>query len=123
MKKIWQWIIVLPIVIGVLIGIWIAVSNQIEVNNDEAKKAYIFGSLEVKPAEVSKFYTYGTSLNIEGKIKGIKKDNYEGARILVTDGEKTVEYKPVVSFDDYGEISNFGLHFTLTGSTNIEFIF
>ena len=108
MKKIWQWIIVLPIVIGILIGIWIAVSNQIEVNNDEAKKAYIFGSLEVKPAEVTKFYTYGTSLNIEGKIKGIKKDNYEGARILVTDGEKTVEYKPVVSFDDYGIIFSSG---------------
>ena len=101
MKRIWQLIIVVPIIIGVVIGIWIAVSNQIEVNNDEAKKANIFGSLEVNPAEVTKFYTYGTSLNIEGKVKGIKKDNYEGARILVTDGEKTVEYKPEVFFDDY----------------------
>ena len=108
MKRIWQLIIVVPIIIGVVIGIWIAVSNQIEVNNDEAKKANIFGSLEVNPAEVTKFYTYGTSLNIEGKVKGIKKDNYEGARILVTDGEKTVEYKPEVFFDDYGVVFTSG---------------
>ena len=34
--------------------------------------------------------------------------------------------KPVeitVTFDEDGEISNMGLHFTLTGSTNVEFIF
>ena len=108
MKRIWQWVIVLPIAIGVLIGIGIAVSNQINVNKEGQKIANIFGNLEVKPAEITKFYTYGTSLNIEGKVKGIKKDNYEGARILVTDGEKTVEYKPEVSFDDYGVVFTSG---------------
>lgn len=38
----------------------------------------------------------------------------------------TIGGKPVeitVAFNDYGEISNFGLHFTLTESTNIKFIF
>lgn len=108
MKRIWQLVIVVPIVVGIIIGIAIAVSNQINLNNETAKTANIFGNLEDKPAEVTKFYTYGTSLNIEAKIKGIKKDNYEGARILVTDGEKTVEYKPEVSFDDYGIIFTTG---------------
>ncbi len=108
MKRIWQLVIILPIVIGVIIGIGIAISNQVNMNKENQKIANIFGNLESQPAEITKFYTYGTSLNVEGKVKGIKKDNYEGARILVTDGEKTVEYKPEISFDDYGIIFNSG---------------
>lgn len=104
MKKIWQLVIIVPIVIGFMIGIIITVLNQIKFNDETQKLDNIFASLETKPAEITRFYTYGTSLNLEGKIKGIKKDNYEGAKILVTNGEQTVEYKPAVSFDDYGLI-------------------
>ena len=39
-----------------------------------------------KPAEVTAFYTYGTSLNVEGIIRGVSKDNLEGMRLLITDG-------------------------------------
>lgn len=104
MKKIWQLIIIVPIIVGIVIGIGIAVSNQMKFNKENQKLDNIFASLESQPVEITKFYTYGTSLNLEGKLKGIKKDNYEGAKILVTNGEQTVEYKPVVTFDDYGLI-------------------
>lgn len=69
MKKIWQLIIIVPIVFGIIIGVGISVSNQIKNNNETKKMENIFGSLESKPAEITKFYTYGTSLNIEGKVK------------------------------------------------------
>lgn len=69
MKKIWQLIIIVPILIGTIIGIGISVSNQIKNNNEIQKIENIFGSLESKPAEITKFYTYGTSLNIEGRVK------------------------------------------------------
>ena len=69
MKKIWQLIIIVPILIGTIIGIGISVSNQIKNNNEFQKIENIFGSLESKPAVITKFYTYGTSLNIEGRVK------------------------------------------------------
>lgn len=69
MKRIWQLIIIVPILIGIIIGVGIAVSNQIKANEETQKMDNIFASLEKKPAEITKFYTYGTSLNIDGKIK------------------------------------------------------
>lgn len=73
MKRIWQLIIIVPILVGIIIGVGISVSNQIKANKETQKMDNIFASLETKPAEVTKFYTYGTSLNIEGKVKRDKK--------------------------------------------------
>ena len=69
MKKIWQLIIILPIIVGIVIGIGISVSNQIKTNNENQKIDNIFANLDSKYAEITKFYTYGTSLNLEGKLK------------------------------------------------------
>ena len=44
MKKIWQLIIIVPILIGTIIGIGISVSNQIKNNNEIQKIENIFGS-------------------------------------------------------------------------------
>ena len=73
MRRIWQLIIIVPILIGIIIGAWIAISNQLKTNKENQKMDNIFASLEKKPAEITRFYTYGTSLNIEGKIKRNKK--------------------------------------------------
>lgn len=73
MKRIWQLVIIVPILIGIIIGVSISVSNQIKANKETQKMDNIFASLEKKPAEITKFYTYGTSLNIEGKIKRNRK--------------------------------------------------
>ena len=101
MKKVLILIIIIPIMVGVASGIYVAISNQVEISNDNEKLDNVFGIASSKYAEVTKFYTYGTSLGIEGSISGILKDNYEGLKILVTDGENYNElYSANVSFDD-----------------------
>ena len=87
MKQIWKWIIVVPIAIGIVIAAWITFKNQSLKFDEKNKLEKVFGSLAGKPAEITKFYTYGKSLNVEGKIKGISKDNFEGLKLIVTDGK------------------------------------
>lgn len=102
MKKIWKIFLVIPIFIGIIVGVAISISNQIKNTEEMQKLENIFGLLQTKTANVTKFYTYGTSLNIEGYVSGIKKDNYEGAKLLITDGKNTTEYKVDIIFDDIG---------------------
>ena len=87
MRQIWKWLIVGPIVAGIIVSAWITFKNQI-VNVDEKDKLKnLFGNLSSKSAEITKFYTYGTSLNVEGKLKGISKDNLEGMKLVLLDGQ------------------------------------
>lgn len=61
----------------------------------------IFSKVQSKQAEVTEFFTYGTSLNITCKISGISEDNYESARIIISDGlEFEKEYKLTTSFEE-----------------------
>ena len=106
MKRIWQLIIIVPILVGVGIGIYISVNKQIQISKKKKKIDNVFGVASSRTAKISKFYSFGTSLNVEGKIEGISKDNYEGIRILVTDGGDYNEYyNAEASFED--EVLNF----------------
>ena len=106
MKRIWQLIIIVPILVGVGIGIYISVNKQIQISNNNEKIDNVFGVASSRTAKISKFYSFGTSLNVEGKIEGISKDNYEGIRILVTDGGDYNEYYNAEAyFED--EVLNF----------------
>jgi N-acetylmuramoyl-L-alanine amidase len=119
MKKIWQWIVIIPILIGIGFSIWITMKNHIALNDDKQKKENVFGIAMTKSAEVTKFYTYGTSLNIEGKIAGIAKDNYEGIRIIVTDGaEYNQEYKADISFEENNLI--FSTAYKMNDAINLD---
>ena len=119
MKKILRLIIIIPVTIGVLIGVFMAFRTQLNKSNVETKIENIFGTSLTKNAEVTKFFTYGTSLNIEGRIPGISKDNYEGMKIIVTDGDKyNKEYKARVSFDDNNLI--FSLNNDINNAINLE---
>ena len=101
MKKIWQWIIIIPILIGIGAGIYISVNKQLKISNNNGKIENVFGLASSKTAKVSKFYSFGTSLNIEGKIEGISKDNFEGIKLIVTDGaEYNKEYNIDSSFEE-----------------------
>ena len=101
MKKIWQWIIIIPILIGIGAGIYISVNKQLKISNNNEKIENVFGLASSKTAKVSKFYSFGTSLNIEGKIEGISKDNFEGIKLIVTDGaEYNKEYNIDSSFEE-----------------------
>ena len=101
MKQVWKLIIVGPIIIGVIVAVLITVKNQSLKLDEKNKIKNIFGNSVIKPAKITKFYTYGKSFNIEGKIDNISKDNFEGIRVVLKDG-KDIEksYKVSYSFDD-----------------------
>ena len=101
MKHICKWIIVVPIVVGIVYAVSITVKSQTFKFDENNRREKLFGNLSAKPAEITSFYTYGTSLNIEGKIKGISKDNLEGIKLIVTDGENFEKFhKLSYSFED-----------------------
>lgn len=87
MKRIWRFfslIVLILIIIGVIFGITLSIKKN-KPNSDESIKN-IFSKVQLKQAEVTEFFTYGTSLNLSCKISGVNKDNYESARLLITDG-------------------------------------
>ncbi|MBR1540003.1 MAG: hypothetical protein IJ629_02330 [Clostridia bacterium] len=109
MKQVWKWIIVVPIVIGIIVAVSITVRNQAYKITEANKLEKVFGNLTGRPAEITQFYTYGTSLNVEGKINGISKDNFEGMKLIVTDGAKFEKiYSLSYSFEEGNVIFSSG---------------
>lgn len=114
-KKIIGIIIVVPILMGIIWGLYITFGKQFRNSEDKVRLENIFGKSQVIPAKIDKFYTYGTDFSLEGRIDGIGKDNYEGIRILLTNGvDFNKEYKADADFDDNGLI------FKLTDNINLE---
>lgn len=98
MKKFLKILITLPIIVAIIIGIIYGFKNC---NSNDNAKENIFSKVQVKPAEVTEFFTYGNSLNISCKLSGLNKDNYESARLIVTDGKKyEKEFKLSSKFED-----------------------
>lgn len=99
MKKVWRVlsiIIVILMCVGVAFGISIAVKE-----NSNAQDEAIFAKVQSKEAEVTEFFTYGTSLNFTCKISGVSKDNYESARLILIDNSNNEkEYKVTTSFEE-----------------------
>ena len=109
MKQFWKLIIVCPIVIGIIVAGWITFKNQSLKLDEKNKIENIFGDISSKPVEITKFYTFGTSFNIEGRINGISEDNFEGVKVILKDGknfEKT--YKLSYSFNENSVIFSTG---------------
>lgn len=100
MKRIWQLVIIIPILIGVIIGIYISVKKQIQISETNNKIENVFGMVSSRTAKITKFYSFGTSFDIEGKIEGISKDNFEGIKIIVTDG---ADYNEIYDVENYFE--------------------
>lgn len=91
-KKIVKLIFLIIIFIGIGSGVFITVKRENSKKEDKRKIDDIFASVQTKTATVTNFYTYGDTLNIEGKLSNISKDNFEGAKIIFTNGtdEKSV---------------------------------
>lgn len=91
-KKIVKLVFLILVFIGIGSGIFITIKRANADKVDKKKIDEIFASVQSKGITVTNFYTYGDTLNIEGEILNIAKDNFEGAKIIVTDGreEKSV---------------------------------
>lgn len=108
MKRVLKIVCIIPIVIGIIIGMIIGVRGKLPDNTEKKAIANIVGKIQKKEAEVTKMYVYGTSLNVEGKISGISKDNLEGAKLVLTDGFEEIEYKLETAIKD--EVLTFGVN-------------
>ena len=85
-KKIVKLFFLFLVFIGISSGIFITYKRESKKNEDKKKIDDIFSSVQTKTANLTNFYTYGDTLNIEGELSNISKDNFEGARIIITDG-------------------------------------
>lgn len=103
MKQVWKLIIVIPIVIGMIVAGWITFKNQSLKFDEKNKLEKIFSSVSSKSVKITKFYTYGKSFNIEGKIDNISEDNFEGIKVVIRDGKDFEKvYKLSYSFGEEG---------------------
>ena len=119
MKQVWKWIIVCPVIFGIIISAWITFRNQVIGMEEKDKIKKIFGNLSSKSVQITKFYTYGTSLNIEGKLNGISKDNLEGVKIVIIDDDKFEKtYDLGYSFDEENVI--FSTKESINKAINLE---
>lgn len=119
MKQIWKWLIVIPIVVGIVVALGITMKNQATKLTEANKIEKVFSNLAGKSAEITKFYTYGTSFNVEGKITGISKDNFEGVKLFVTDGGEFEKLYSLSYFFEEGNL-NFSSGETMNQSVVLE---
>ena len=69
--------------------------------NKNKSELQIFSKVQTKQAEVTEFFTYGTSLNFTCKINNISQDNYETSKLILSNGSDfEKEYKIYSSFED-----------------------
>lgn len=93
MKKVLKIVFIIPIVIGIIVGIIIGIRGSLPDNTAKKALANVMQKIQNKEAKLTNMYIYGTSLNVEGEISGISKDNLEGAKLILTDGFEETEYK------------------------------
>ena len=99
MRRIWK-ILSLIIFILIIIGVIFGISLTFKENKNKSE-LQIFSKVQTKQAEVTEFFTYGTSLNFTCKINNISQDNYETSKLILSNGSDfEKEYKIYSSFED-----------------------
>lgn len=74
------------IIIGLGIGIYFSIFFKKQTQEDKSENDAIFAMLQTKQIEVNEFFTFGKCFNFSGKLSGISKDNFESAKLYLTDG-------------------------------------
>ena len=100
MKKILRIIALIPILIGIILGITIAINNGKMPENERKILKNVFGIVQKQEAKISDLYIYGNSLNVSGNLSNISKDNLEGAKIILTNGFEEKLYDLDTSIKD-----------------------
>lgn len=100
MKKVLRIIALIPILIGIILGIIIAVNNGKMPKNERKILKNVFGIIQKQEAKITDLYIYGNSLNLSGNIINVSKDNFEGAKIVLTNGFEEKIYNLDTSIKD-----------------------
>ena len=85
-KKFLTFMMLILIVIGFAIGIYFSIFAREKTQDEQTKNDAIFAMIQTKPIEVTEFFTFGKCFNFSGKLSGIAKDNFESAKLYLTDG-------------------------------------
>lgn len=98
-KQVFKIIFLLIIVFGICSGVYITISRDVQEKQEIKQVEDIFSSLQNREAEISKFYTYGDSFNVSGSLDNISKENFENARLIVTNGQDEHTYDLSTNLD------------------------
>ncbi len=111
LNKVFKSVVLILMIVGIFLGVSITVKKEIPEREKRELEAKILNMIQDNPADVTEFYTYGRAFNINGKISNIKKDNFEGAKLVITDG---ADYENVYNVNYSFEENN------LTFSSDVE---
>lgn len=99
-KKIFQVIILCIIFFGIACGVYVFMGKNNEKKHEEEKIASVFENMQNTKATATKVYTYGDTLSVSGTLNNISKDNFESAKLVITDGENETICSLETSIED-----------------------
>lgn len=113
LKKIIRATILIVIIIVICVGVTIAIKKVIPQNQENKINEKVFGLVQSKEAEITEIFTYGTTFNLSGRLTSISKDNFENAKLIITDG---LDYEEIYKLSS--EIVDGNLVFTTSEEIN-----
>lgn len=101
LKKLFRIIVLILMVIGIVYGVSISIHKKIPTKKQREAESNFLNKIQTKSASLTEFYTYGRSFNVRGIIKNVDKDNFENAKLVITDGLDYEDgYNLDVSFEE-----------------------
>ena len=92
---------IIMVILIAIINSSIKTAKRVQLENKRrAYETKVFGELQEKNAQITKFYTYGTHFQITGTVDGISKDNFENAKLVLVDENSEQEFSIQGSIED-----------------------
>ena len=91
LKKGLSFLILVLVLVGFFYGIMLTVEKSNPKKQLKKIEEKVFSKLQIQMAEAENVFTYGKTININGKIFNINKDNLESAKLYITDGMEIEE--------------------------------
>ena len=85
LKNLLKILIILGIVVGVFYGVSISSKKSRNYSTSYIENS-LYEKMQTKPAELINFYTYGRAFGLTGKISNVSEDNFENAKLYITNG-------------------------------------
>lgn len=85
-NKLLKLVILIFMIVGIWYGVSITIKREIPQYDQKSTETKVLNMIQTKTAEATSIYTYGRALNLNGKISNVSKDNFESARLYITDG-------------------------------------
>lgn len=112
-RKFLTFIMLIFVIIGFGVGLYFGFAPDAVSPSEKSRDKAIFGLAQTKPIEVLEFFTYGQYFNFSGILPGVDKDNFESAKLYLTDGK---EFEQTYSLDS--SIKDGKLHIFTTNEIN-----